>query len=81
MGIGKPESEVTFPVSSNIVLWATWRKDIKETYSVIHKQAIKEVNRRTATNTTRFAYHAKEEAWIPKFLTSVVSLKYLDKVF
>lgn len=68
MGIGKPESEVTFPISSNIVLWATWRKNIEEKYTVIHRQAIKEINRRTATNTTRFVYHARDEYWIPKFI-------------
>ncbi|MCJ7604053.1 MAG: DUF4238 domain-containing protein [Desulfobulbaceae bacterium] len=68
MGIGKPESEVTFPISSNIVLWATWRKDIEEKYTEIHRQAIKEINRRTATNTTRFVYHARDEYWIPRFI-------------
>ncbi len=69
MGIGKPESEVTFPISSNIVLWATWRKDLAENYSEIKKQAIKEINRRTALNATRFVYHAKDEYWIPKFIS------------
>lgn len=69
MGIGKPESEVTFPISSNIVLWATWREDIEEKYSEIKRQAIKEINRRTATNATRFVYHARDESWIPKFIS------------
>ena len=69
MGIGKPESEVTFPISSNIVLWATWRKDLAENYSEIKKQAIREINRRTALNATRFVYHAKDEYWIPKFIS------------
>ena len=68
MGIGKPESEVTFPISSNIVLWATWRKDVVENYSEIKKQAIKEINRRTALNATRFVYHARDEDWIPNFI-------------
>lgn len=68
MGIGKSESEVTFPISSDIVLWATWRKDIEEKYSEINKQALKEINRRTATNATRFVYHARDESWIPKFI-------------
>jgi len=68
MGIGKPESEITFPISSNIVLWATWRSDIQEGYSLIKNQAIKEINRRTATNATRFIYHLKDEDWIPRFI-------------
>lgn len=68
IGIGKPESEITFPISSNIVLWATWRSDIQEGYSPIKNQAIKEINRRTATNATRFIYHARDEDWIPRFI-------------
>jgi hypothetical protein len=68
IGIGKPESEITFPISSNIVLWATWRSSIQEGYSPIKNQAIKEINRRTATNATRFIYHAKDEDWIPRFI-------------
>jgi hypothetical protein len=68
IGVGKPESEITFPISSNIVLWATWRSYIQEGYSPIKNQAIKEINRRTATNATRFIYHAKDEYWIPRFI-------------
>ena len=68
IGVGKPESEITFPISSNIVLWATWRSDIQEGYSQIKNQAIKEINRRTATNATRFIYHARDEDWIPRFI-------------
>ncbi len=68
MGIGKPESEVTFPISSNIVLLANWRKDVRENYFETKKQAIKEINRRTALNTSRFVYHDRDEYWIPKFI-------------
>ena len=68
IGVGKLESEITFPISSNIVLWATWRSGIQEGYSQIKNQAIKEINRRTATNATRFIYHAKDEDWIPRFI-------------
>lgn len=68
IGVGKPESEITFPISSNIVLWGTWRNDIQEGYSPIKNQAIREINRRTATNATRFIYHARDEEWIPRFI-------------
>ncbi len=68
MGIGKSESEVTFPISSNIVLLANWRTNIKETYYETNEKAIREINQRTAFNTTRFAYHARDEYWIPKFI-------------
>ncbi len=69
MGIGKPESEVTFPISSNIVLWATWRKDLKEEYSQARTQTCREINRRTALNATRFVYHAKDEYWVKKVIS------------
>ena len=68
IGVGKAKSEITFPISSNIVLWATWRSDIQEGYSPIKNQAIKEINRRTATNATRYTYHAKDADWIPRFI-------------
>lgn len=68
IGVGKQESEITFPISSTIVLWATWKSDIQEGYSPIKNQAIKEINRRTATNATRFIYHARDEDWIPRFI-------------
>lgn len=68
IGIDKPESEITFPISSNIVLWATWRSGIQEGYSLIKNQAIKEINRRTATNATRFIYHARDKDWISRFI-------------
>ena len=41
---------------------------MQEGYSPIKNQAIKEINRRTATNATRFIYHAKDEDWIPRFI-------------
>lgn len=68
MGIGKPESEVTFPISSNIVLWATSRKQIEGQYTDTKRQVIKEINRRTALNATRFVYHAKDEYWVQNFI-------------
>jgi hypothetical protein len=67
MGIGKPESEVTFPISSDIALWLTWRKDLLEGYYVPPKFVLKEINRRVAKNTKRFLYHAMDEEWVLPF--------------
>jgi hypothetical protein len=67
MGIDKLESEVTFPISSDIALWLTWRKDLLEGYYVPQKFVLKEINRRVAKNTTRFLYHAMDEEWILPF--------------
>lgn len=78
IGIGAPESEITFPISSNIVLWATWRTDLNEGYSKIKSAVFKEINRRTVNNTTRFLYSAKKEFWIQKFVNKQHQLKRLN---
>ncbi|MBU1208142.1 MAG: DUF4238 domain-containing protein [Proteobacteria bacterium] len=47
IGIGKPESELSFPISSHIMLWATWRRDLPEGgYVRVSSQVIKEMTRR-----------------------------------
>lgn len=78
MGIARPESEVTFPISSNVVLWATWRQELDGSYTEIPRKVIREINRRTALNATRFVYHAEDEAWIPKFISKNHQLNRLD---
>ena len=64
MGIGNPESEVTFPISSHIALWATWRFDLKEGYFPTNSQVVKELNRRTCSTATRFVFHSHMEDWV-----------------
>lgn len=68
MGIGKPESEVTFPISSNITLWATWRRDLKEGYFPTNAQVVKELNRRTCSVATRYVFHSQREEWVVTLL-------------
>jgi hypothetical protein len=69
MGIGKPESEVTFPISSHIILWATWRLDLKEGYFATNSQVVKELNRRTCSIAARYAFHSQREDWLLPLLT------------
>src|SRR5208337_5037438 len=40
IGLGNPISELTFPISSSIALWASWRKDLKEGYFKADRQVI-----------------------------------------
>lgn len=68
-GIGRPTSELTFPISSTISLWATREKIESGKYLAASKNAIKEINRRTAYNSTRFIYSEKNEPWILPFAT------------
>jgi hypothetical protein len=68
IGIGRPNSEVTFPISPNIVLIATWKKDYSEGYAETNKQVVREINRRTAYNANRFIFHGQDEIWIQDFV-------------
>jgi len=67
-GIGKPTSEVTVPFSSSIVLWANRRIPPTETHLLALPSAVREINRRTAANATRFVYSARQEHWILPFV-------------
>jgi hypothetical protein len=69
LGIGRAESELSFPISSHVTLWATRRFDLAEGYFPATKAFVKEMNRRIASTTTRYVFHAKEEDWILPFIT------------
>jgi hypothetical protein len=64
MGIGHEKSEVTFPVTKQIALWATWRADIDEGFFPTTSQAVKEINRRTASIATQYLYTPCADEWI-----------------
>ncbi len=64
-GLGNPQSEVTFPISSNIALWASWINSLDKTYSSRKNyNVIREINRRTVAAATRYVYYSTEEQWI-----------------
>jgi hypothetical protein len=65
---GRPESEISFPISSHMILWLSWKKDVSEGYYQATEAIVKEMNRRTALNATRYLYHALDEAWILPFV-------------
>lgn len=69
LGIGRAESELSFPVSSHVTLWATRRVDFLEGYFPATSAIVKEMNRRIASVTTRYVFHAKDEDWILPFLS------------
>lgn len=79
IGIGKPESEITFPLSSHVALWASWRSDLAEGYFSTNIQAVKEINRRTAYNAERFLYHCEDENWILPFFEK--KMRHLNRLY
>jgi hypothetical protein len=68
LGIGKPESEITFPISSDLTLWANWNKNLKEGYGHAQESIIREINRRTASNATRYVYYSQNAEWVTSLI-------------
>ncbi len=64
MGIGRVGSEVSFPVTQGVALWATWRNGLDGDYHQAPSQFVKEVNRRTARACTSLLLSPRSEDWI-----------------
>lgn len=47
MGLEKRKSEFSFPISSKVVLWGSWRTDLTEGYLEANRDTIAQFNRRT----------------------------------
>lgn len=61
MGLGHKHSELTFPISKNVVLWATWRKDLEKGYFQTSGKLVTEFNNRIASNATRHIFFPMKE--------------------
>lgn len=68
IGVANLESEITFPISCHITLLATWKSDLPQDYVPVTQQIVKEINRRTASNATRYVYSGYDEDWILPFV-------------
>jgi hypothetical protein len=68
MGIGDPNSELSVPINGDVVLWATNRKDLTPGYYLATNSLIKEFNRRTLSNSTRFVFSGTDQAGIENFV-------------
>ncbi len=64
IGVGHPNSEVTFPISRDVVMWATWRRDLQEGFFPANKRVVREINHRTASAATRYVFFSREEKWV-----------------
>lgn len=65
-GIGPITAEATIPFSSSVALWMNRDPKSKPLYATASNAFIKEANRRTAYNATRFIFSPNNEAWISK---------------
>lgn len=66
-GIGRPTSELTIPFSSTIALWANRHSNSGSPYVRALPAIVKELNRRSARNATRFLYSERNEPWMLPF--------------
>ena len=67
-GLGREQSELTFPLSPSTALWAT-REPIANG-SILNESAYmaREVNRRTAKNSARWVFFSEPKDWVEPFL-------------
>jgi len=68
VGFTKPYSELTFPVSSRVVLFGTYR-DVRGGYLPAASELVKEVNRRIIASAKEYAYSSQNRKWIVTILS------------
>lgn len=70
-GLANPQAEITFPISSNTVIWATWSNDNPDLqYFKTDQPTVDIINWRTYKVSTKYIfYHAKKE-WVTKRVNS-----------
>ena len=66
-GIGQPTSELTLPFSGSVALWANRRENSPASIVQASPVAIREINRRSAYNATRFVFSINNDQWILPF--------------
>jgi len=66
-GIGTPKSELTFPVSRDLALFASWQgAQNSMNYLEARPKLVKEANKRLASGAERFVFSHRQEDWIAK---------------
>jgi hypothetical protein len=64
IGVGRLHSELTFPISHCVTLWATHRKEIQEKFARASAAKISEINHRTVRSATQYVFFSREEDWV-----------------
>ncbi len=63
VGLNKPYSGLTFPVSSRVILLGTYR-NVRQDYFPATVQLLKEINRRVIATATTYTYSSRNERWV-----------------
>ena len=67
VGLSASESELSFPLSSEICFWANRAHSNRPQYFTTDRSIVLEFNRRSARNTRRFMYTREESPWLLNF--------------
>lgn len=67
-GLAKNISELSFPISTDIALVASWNRFLKEDFSEAKPQLLKELNRRTINAASQHVYYSQNPEWVLKIL-------------
>ncbi|MCR9133839.1 MAG: DUF4238 domain-containing protein [bacterium] len=68
LGIANNYSEFSFPISSRIVLWGSWRTDFNDTIIRANNKVVRNLNNRTLSNVYRHAFMANQKPWVTKVI-------------
>lgn len=68
VGFTKPYSDLTFPISSRVVLIGSYR-NVRAGYASAGSELVKEVNRRLIATAKTFAYCSRNRKWIVTIMT------------
>jgi hypothetical protein len=68
LGLGHAASEVSFPISTEVALVASWVENHREGFFEAPSQVVKELNRRTASFASELVYFWRPESWVVSLL-------------
>jgi hypothetical protein len=67
IGIGRPQSELVFPIATDLALIANWQQPLARIlFGSAEQKIVKEVNRRIVHGAERFVFSSRREDWIAR---------------
>jgi hypothetical protein len=64
IGIGKTNSEFSFPISKNVALHGSWQNVIEGQYIKAPMYIVNEINSRTISNSSRYVFSPQNASWV-----------------
>jgi hypothetical protein len=64
----KKKSELSFPISTDVALVASWNRTLNEGFVEATPQIIKDINRRTVSKASKYIFFSKNAEWVVNLL-------------